>query len=220
MAAFVGLFGLVPVANATFVPIALPNAAYVGSTTLLPIPGPVGTQLTSLSDPNLTITFSSLLDVFSVADGSWGPWGTPPAVETSTPNVLSPDDFRNVTSVTFSFSTPLTVFGLEAEPDAFSQGFFPVSATFFNGASLLGTITNSLDGTTGALFAASSTTPITSVVLSIAGNGPDPAGTDPGIAQFRYALATPAAPEPATALVFGGGLALLIGLRRFRSVRS
>ncbi len=217
MAAFAGLFCLVPAANATFVQIPLPDAPYTSSTTLLPISGPTGTMLTSLSDSNLTVTISSVMDIFSVADGSWTAWGSPPAVETSQPNVLAPDDFLNVTSITLSFSAPLAVFGLEAEPDAFTQGFFPVTANFFNNGTLLGSINNSLDGSTGALFAASSTTPITSVVLTIGGNQADPAGTDPAIAQLRYALA---APEPATASVFAGGLALLIGLRRFRSVRS
>jgi hypothetical protein len=219
MVAFAGLLGCVPALNAAFVQIPQPNAAYTSSTTLLPITAPDFTNLNTLSDANLTVTFSATMETFTVPT-TWGTWNTPPAVETSTPRVLSPFDFANVTSVTLSFSSPLSTFGLEAQPDATSQGAFPVTATFFNGATTLGSINRSLDGVTAALFAASSTTPITSVRLTIGGNATDPAGTDPGIAQLRYALATQAIPEPATAFVFAGGLALLIGLRRFRTVRN
>jgi hypothetical protein len=200
----------IPAANAQITQIPLPDSAYTSSTTLIPITGADGETTLTLSDPNLTVTFSTLMQKFTAED-TWGPWGSPPAVETSTPRVLSPVDFQNVTSVTLAFSQPLTTFGMEAEPDAFTQGFFPVTLDFFSGATLLGTVSNSLDGSTAALFAASSTMPITSVTLTIGGNAADPAGTDPGIAQIRYALV----PEPSTWLMVAIGLALLT-VRRFR----
>jgi hypothetical protein len=206
-------------ADAAIVQIASPDAAYTSSTILLPITGTDGDTVNSISDANLTVTFSDPMQKFI---GSWGTWGTPPAVETSTPNVMAPGgpNYQSVTSITMTFSTGLSIFGVEVQPDAFTQGFFPVSMEFLNGVTSLGVLNNSLDGSTAALFAASSTTPITSVILTIAGNVNLPDGTDPAIAQVRYALDVAAVPEPATLLTFASGFALLIGFRRLRSARN
>jgi len=216
-----GFFGLcVTPCHATFMQIPLPDAAYTSSTTLIPITGADGDTTLTLSDANLTVTFSALMQEFTVPT-SWSNWGSPPTVETSTPRVLSPVDFLTTTSVTLSFSQPLTVFGLEAEPDAF-EGTFPVRLDFFNGVTPLGTVSNDLTGFGAALFAASATTPITSVTLTIQGNAQDPAGTDPGIAQIRYALAgTQSVPEggPSLWLVVITVVALLM-VHRLRYARS
>ena len=91
---------------------------------------------------------------------------------------------------------------------------------FLNGATLLGTVSNSMDGSTAALFAASSDTPITSVVLTVAGNANLPNGTDPAVAQLRYALTPAGVPEPAAMITCAAGFALLAGLRRFRASRN
>jgi len=197
-----------------------PNAAYTSSTTLLPITGADGGTLSALSDSNLTVNFSALLEKFTVPD-TWTAWGSPPVVETSTPRVLSPTGpgYQTVTTVTLTFSQPLTIFGMEAEPDAFSQGSLPVTLFFYNGGTELGFITDSLDGSFAELFAASSDTPITSVLLAIGGNAALPEGTDFGIAQLRYALAPGAVPEPATWLMGFAGLAFLAA-RRFRFARN
>jgi hypothetical protein len=215
-----GFFALsVAPVHASFMQIPLPDAAYTSSTTLIPTGADGDTTLT-LSDANLTVTFSTLMLTFT-AGSTWSNWGSPPAVETSTPMVLSPFDFT-LNTVTLSFSQSLTTFGLEAEPDALTQGAFPVRLDFFNGVTLLGTVSNSLDGTTAALFAASSSTPITSVTLTIEGNANDPAGTDPGIAQIRYALAgSQSVPEggPSIWLVVITVIALLV-VHRFRYARS
>lgn len=211
-----GMLALVPAAVAgTITAISTPDSGYTGSTTLIPIIGADGDTQTTLADGNLTITFSTSMQQFTVPT-TWTNWGTPPAVESSTPRVLAPVDFT-VNSVTLTFSSPLTIFGLEVEPDAFSQGFFPVTESFYNGATLLGTITNSMDGSTAALFAASSTTPITSVNITIDGNTNYPPGTDPAMAEFRYALA---APEPGTMFAMVAGLGILLGVKRIRSARS
>lgn len=217
--AVTAVLGCASVTYAAFVPIAQPNSTYTSSTTLLPITGNDFDTLNSLSDSNLTVNFSTEMEKFSVSGGTWGSWNSPPAVESSTPNVLSPSDYT-VTSVTMTFSAGLSTFGLEAEPDAISQGAFPVSLTFYNGASVLGTVMYTIDGSSAMLFAASSMTPITSVLLEIAGNGPDSAGTDPGIAQLRYTLAATeptTLPEPATLLLCSGAFLALIGFRRLRS---
>jgi hypothetical protein len=221
IAVFAALLLWIPAASATFMQIPLPDAAYTSSTTLIPITGPDGGTTLTLSDPNLTVTFSTLMQKFTVPT-TWTTWGSPPAVETSTPRVLSPADL-SVTSVTLLFSQPLSTFGLEAQPDAIAQyGAFPLTLDFFNGVTPLGTVSNTLDGTTAALFAASSMTPITSVTLTVHGNAAAQQGVDPGIAQIRYALAAPqSVPEggPSTWLTIATVLALLI-VHRFRYARN
>lgn len=219
LATLLGVSLSMPAASAAVVTqIPLPNSAYLASTSLLAVTGSDGDILSTLSDANLTVNFSAPLQKFI---GSWGTWGTPPAVETSTPKVLAPAgaNYQSVTSITLSFSTALSIFGVEVEPDAFTQGLFPVSLQYMNGVTVLGTLNNSLDGSTAALFAASSTTPITSVILTVSGNSNFSGGTDPAIAQLRYALASTALPEPDSFLTVAAGFALLAGLHRFRSTR-
>ena len=211
---FAALLFCIPAANAAFNQIPLPDSTYTGSTTLIPITGPDGDTILALSDANLTVSFSTAMQKFTVPD-SWSNWNSPPATETSTPRVLSPADFT-LTTITLNFSQPLSIFGLEAEPDALTQGAFPITLDFFNGLTLLGTVSRTIDGTSAALFAASSTTPITSVTLTVHGNSNVPEGVDPGIAQIRYAAAVP---EPTTWLLVAAGFGLL-GLRRFRFYRS
>lgn len=199
-------------ANAAFVQIPQPDAAYTSSTTLLPITGNDLDTTTTLSDANLTLTFSALMQVFT----DWGSWGAPPATEGNTPvpPVLSPFDFQNVFSVTMTFSKGLTTFGLEAEPDAVTQGPFPMKLDFFNGAMLLGTVSyGSVSGEGGAvLFAASSMTPITSATLTVEGNANVPEGVDFGAARFRYTLApTSSVPESGSSI----GLMLIALLATF-----
>ncbi len=207
----------IPTVHASIIQVPLPDSAYTSSTTLIPITGADFSTTSTLSDPNLTVTFSTVMEKFSVP-GSWGSWNSPPATEGDTPNVLSPADFT-ITSITLTFSQSLSVFGLEAEPDATSQGAFPINMVFYNGATQLGTLSNTIDGSSAALFAASSTTPITSVVLTVEGNLADPAGTDPGIAQVRYALTPEGVPEPATWSMGAMALGLLM-VRRFRSMKK
>jgi len=212
----------IPAAKATFMQIPLPDSTYTSSTTLIPITGPDGETTLTLSDSNLTVTFSTLMQKATVPD-TWLNWSSPPNAETSTPRVLTPVDYLNVTSVSLLFSKPLTTFGLEAEPDAFLEGTFPERLDFYNGATLLGTIMNSSDGTTSALFAATSSTPITSVTFTIEGNSEDPAGTDPGLAQIRYALAPTSAtvPEGGASIWLMAATALgLVAVHRFRMARS
>jgi hypothetical protein len=173
--------------QATFIQIPQPDNAYTSSTTLLPISGNDGDTLLALSDANLTVTFSALMQTFT----SWATWGAPPATEGNTPvpPVLAPFDYLNTPSVTMTFSQGLTTFGLESEPDAF--GSLPMRMDFFNGITLLGTVSyGAVEGDSGAvLFAASSMTPITSATLTIEPTMDLPTATDPGIARLRYVLA-------------------------------
>jgi hypothetical protein len=208
-------------AQAAIVPISAPDASYQSSTTLLPVTGDDFSTVNSLSDANLTVSFSNVMTIFT-SPGTWTAWSAPPNSETATPRVLAPD--LNVFTITLTFSQGLSIFGLEAQPDAIiDYGNFPLSLQYYNNATLLGSVDKVLNGETSSLFAASSGTPITSVVLTVGassgGTKPGLPGADPGIAQLRYALAgrEVVTPEPATMLTCGGMLVLLAGLRRLRS---
>ena len=141
------------------------------------IPGANFSTSTTLTDGTQTLTFSNTVDVRTVPGGGWATWNSPPNVESSTPKVMAIT--TGITSFTITLSPPQLSFGIEIEPN---NGTQPVTLTYLNGASTLGSVSRSVPGTAGALlFAASSSTPITSVVLTI------PSGASGfALAQFRY----------------------------------
>ena len=198
----VAVVGSVP-AFAQFTPIATPVASYTGSTTVLSIPGANFSTTSTLADANETLTFSNPVDVRTVPSGGWGTWNSPPATESATPKVL----YNSGLSLTIGLSSPKTIFGFEVETN--NSGTYSVTATFYNGATVLGTITQSIVSTSGALLAAASSgTPITSVTITAAAGSGGFA-----IAQLRYA--SPAAPPTVTSVpVLGlpamGALAILL----------
>lgn len=183
-------------ARAQFTPINLPDAAYVGGTSLLRVTDPDFSVLSALSDGALTVSFSTDLAALTVPD-TWTTWGAPPNTESATPRVLWT---QGETSLALDFSFPLGLFGLEVEPN--TGAVFPITATFFNGADVVGEITHDVDGNGGALlFAAQSSKPFTRVVLS----SPD----DFAVANLRYV------PEPgALAMLLGMGIGGALLLRR------
>ncbi len=187
--------------SAALIQIPQPNAAYTSSTSLLPVTGVELSNVNSLTDGTLTATFSAPLQIATVPT-NWLNWGTPPAVESATPRVLITPGV-NATLLTITLSQGVTLFGLEAMPDAF--GTAQITENFYNGNTNIGSITLSPDGSVGALlFAASSTTLITSVDITAV-------GTDFAIANLRYSLATP---EPATWMCMLAGLGVIASLRR------
>lgn len=126
---------------------------------------------------------------------SWATWGCPPATESCTPNVLWNEGFS---TLTISFTSPLKTFGFELEPDNFAVE--EVTAQFFNGASLVGTIDLFPNGSAGALlFAGTTDSQFTSVVIT------DLAGGDFAIAELRGAPVG-TTPEPGTMVLLGTGL--------------
>lgn len=192
-------------AFAQFTPISTPDAGYTGSTTLVAITPSDGTNVPTLSGGGQTVTLSTPLSAATVGGGGgWATWGSPPNTEGANPRVLK--TLTALTSLTLTLSSPTTTFGLEIEPSAFSV--HSVTVTFMNGSTTLGSVTRSVDGNAGALlFAATNTTPITSVVLSV----PSAAGGF-AIGQFRFALPSATSIPTASTTALGGlAMALLAG---------
>ena len=135
---------------------------------------------------------------------SWATWGSPPFTESSTPNVLWNEGFSSLT-MTFA---PASIVGFELEPDNFAVE--EVTAQFFNGTNLIGTIDLFPNGSAGALlFAAQTDQAFTSVVIT------DLAGGDFAIAQLRYREAgVGTTPEPGTMVLLGTGLLGVLGVMR------
>jgi hypothetical protein len=164
----------------SFTAIATPVAAYTGETTNLASLIPAnGTPVTVLSNGTEALTFSSAVSAGTVP-GTWTTWNSPAAVESATPRTL---EDTGATALTISLSNPASVFGFEMEPSTF--GVFTLTATFKDGGTTVGTISQSVNGSAGALlFAASTDQEFTSVVIS----APVGAGGF-ALAQPRYALA-------------------------------
>ncbi len=175
-------------AQAGLVPISQPTAEYISSTTLISITDTDSASVDSLSDGNLTISFSHFL----LAGTAPGRWGGPPDTESDTPRILVDVRMPPVGTYTLTFSQPLSIFGLEVW---LLQS--TVTLEFYNGDDLVGSINRDVNEDAGArLFAASATDGdvFTKVVLTME----KPAGFR--TAQFRYALASvqAAVPEPST----------------------
>ena len=184
-----------------------PTAAYLSGTTEITFSGADNTSMSSITGGGLTVSFSSNMLVENVPTG-WMTWGAPPQTEGASPVTLWTN---GPSTMTLTLATAEETFGFELEPDVF--GVDPVSATFYNGATVLDTISLNVNGNGGALlFGLASSTPITSVTIS------DGNFDDFAIAAVRFAP-TEVAPEPASMLLLGtslGGLAL----RKLRRKRS
>lgn len=187
--------------------ISQPTTTYTSTTTLVPITVADGTVVTSITNGAETIGLGSIapntsfFTARSIPSGGWTSWGSPPNTESSTPRVVGED--IQVTSLTLTLSAPVTTFGFEIEPDSFVSS--TINAAYYSGGTLLGTISQSINGHAGALLVAgSSTLPITSVVITA------PAGASGfAMAQFRYAgLVSGAVPTLNTASIVGLGLLL------------
>jgi len=202
-AVWLGLAGCIP-AFAAFNVISTPVAAYTGATTLIPITLPDGNATTTLADGTQTISFSAPL-LAATVPGTWLTWGSPPNTESSTPRLLT--DIGG-TSLTMTLAVPSYTFGFEIEPNGAgeTQAAYLITAQFYNGATLLGTMSQNINWQSGALLAAGSdSSPITSVVITA-----PPSANGFAMAQFRYSttIIVPITPAPNTGVT--GGLAMLL----------
>ena len=195
-----GSFVIAPAPSHAFSTFTSPDSLYLSSTTLIDISGiPEFTSLTSVTDGTQTVSFSGTVQKRQVGS-SWLTWGSPPATESSTPPVL----FYTGDSLTLSLSSPSSIFGFELEPNIFSQ--FSYTASYYSGASLLGSINRSPDGSAGALLYAASTRDITRVEISATGTS----SQGFAIAQLRYGAGTTSVPGPLPIL----GVAAAFGFSR------
>jgi hypothetical protein len=121
-----------------------------------------------------------------------------------------PNGNTTTNNVTMTFGVPVTTFGVEMMPNTptlFSG--YTITAKFFDGSTLVGTISKSLLSPGGAaLFAAFTTTEDFTSVNLTAQSGSFPLGTSGFlVAQVRYT----AVPEPGTLAMGCIGLGLLGG---------
>jgi hypothetical protein len=175
---------------AQFVPITQPDAGYLGATTEFTFGDPDFSAISSLTASPAAVTFSSDLIALTVP-ATWTSWGSPPDTEGATPRVLWTN---GITDVTLTFDTALGVVGFEAEPNVF--GVSPMAASVFNGPNFLGQIVLIVDGGAAQLFAATSSTGITSINISSL--------DDFAVARIRAGQPVSAAvPEPRSAIPLG-----------------
>jgi hypothetical protein len=242
--------------RAGIIPIFDPTGGYLSQTVEvpIPIPAPINTNttiptLTSISGNGLTVTFSQPLQSRFFSNGvvnppfnGWATWGTPPHVQSANPGGVLwsglPSMGQTSTTVTLTFSHPVGAFGLEATPGQFDV--FPVTATFFHGATNLGSITRNVDGagqplnhdvdqsTAGALLFAATITPGTPLFTSVQLRVPEGdigllrglTGADGvAIGQVRFSNTAIFIPEPGTVALLAVGLTALFAGRRLRRCR-
>ncbi|HZV03944.1 MAG TPA: PEP-CTERM sorting domain-containing protein [Gemmataceae bacterium] len=182
----VALAGLTSAARGGFVVIPQANAAYLASTFAFDIPSS-GPAIQSLVANDLTITFSA------------------PMTPVATATLYS----QQQSSRGLTFSEPVGTFGLMMNPNFTLFSTVSMTAKFFNGATLLGTISQNVSQHSPKLFAATDTdTPFTSVQLSTVSSAEGFL-----ISNVRAEIATP---EPASLVLFSLGLIGVIGYGRRR----
>jgi len=160
---------------ATATPIDNPDQAYQANTTKIDISGlTFGDLYSSISDDQLTVTFSVPLVKAGPVPTGWATWSSPPFSEDANPDVL----YSETNTLEMVLSRPVRIFGFELEPAPF--GAFMFTADFFRGNQLVESITRTVDGNNGArLFARTG-----SLVDRVLVTGP----SDFAIAQVRYQL--------------------------------
>jgi len=175
------LFGLIasPALAASLTQIFQPTPAYVAGTTKIDISAIADyTNVTSITDGTLTVTFSSQMNKRTVPT-SWMTWSSPPWSETATPDVL----FTNYAdSVNLTLSQPVTTFGFELEPNQFISANYTVDFILMSKSKVVGTMKIEINGYYGARLVAVSVVGGSFDQINIVG---DPASGF-AIGQVRY----------------------------------
>ena len=230
-----GFLLLAATAQASIITYAYPDSTYTSRTTRIELDPPSYLETgaySSIDDGTLAMAFSAFdgvqwsphdLFLYTAGPSSGWPagWGDAPATEgyspDTAPQVLYTD--FGYTSILLNFSRPLATFGLEVQPDRTPGGPYAITASFYSGATLLGTIERDFgdsDATlpiTALLLAGTSDgAPITSVLIAGWDNNAQE-GVEWAGARFRYELAPSgaAAPEPASWFLFATGIAVILG---------
>lgn len=205
-------------ARADFNPIAQPDAAYTSSTVLVDITGiPNGTSgITQVSQafpgvlsPQI-LTFDQQMTKVTVPVG-WGTWGSPPETESSIPPVLYQ---TAANALQIQLSVPSTTFGFELQPvNIDSANPYEFQALFYEGPTLIGSVTRYLTGNADARLFAGFTTDeaFTSVLI----NNVDGRAGGFALAQLRF---TPV-PEPASVAMIAQAI-VAVGFYGWRKRRQ
>jgi hypothetical protein len=195
-----------------FEPISMPDSTYLSDTTKLIISVPNGYFVGGLSDSTLSATFGAGGGYLPpIRASTFASWSSPPYSESSTPGqvLMYADTYLPGRSLYVNFSKPLQTFGVEIEVEMWNATS-PITATFYDGVTAVGSITQTIGGWQGArLFAAhTDTANFDSVVIY---DPSSPSGF--GIGQFRYALV----PEPATVALLLLAICCFFANHRIRS---
>jgi hypothetical protein len=161
----------------------LPDAHYVASTNKVTWNHPYRSIINSISDGNLTVNFSSELQVMN--DGYGPSWENPPYVEEPKPLIL----LTSYNSSTITLSKPVKVFGFEFSPNSYTLAS-TWTAEFYSGNTFVGQVTKSYPGSTylvgvARLIAASTDATFDKVIIEF--NSGDAGVGGMVFSQIRYA---------------------------------
>jgi hypothetical protein len=163
--------------SAAIMEISQPDAAYLAATKKIAISEiPLGTDVGSITDSVQTVAFSAPMTKRGPVPILWSTWSSPPWSETPNPDVLFS---RGATSLSLDLSVHASIFGFELEPNPFGFRDFIVTFVFTAGPEVVGAITKTITGSSGArLIAALADTPVDQVTII--------GSSDFAIAQVRY----------------------------------
>jgi hypothetical protein len=199
-------------AQITFEPISLPDAEYLTGTAKLTVSAPNGYFVGALSDSAVSISFSAGGNYFPpISASTFATWSSPPYSESSSPGQVLYYRGMNIPgrSLYISFTEPLQTFGAEIQVESWNVTS-PITATFYDGATQVGSISQTIGGVAGArLFAAHTDTAQFDKVVIYDPSSP----TGFGIGQFRYAVV----PEPSVMYV---AVLAILGLFCSRRIRG
>jgi len=154
-----------------------PTAAYIaGASCLIALSMPDFTLVPSVTQCGQTITFTAAPEKRSIP-ASWpSPWGAPPQVEITNPDVLYTN---GPTSLQISFSSPRRIAGFEIAPQfglvqSFKANYIDASGN------LIGTINKTVSGGKARLIAAKTQVSTKVSTIMITSNG------DFAIARLRF----------------------------------